>query len=153
MVNKVKGFSKRLLRIPYPNQKGGLFVKTKEMNCYKVIDVIKNGILIGFLFRLVCSLFPPSKEFAIWWFPYHLQLYCIIYGIPLAVFCILQYFCNNRIKSNDKQVTKFAVKTRILLSLLSSIVAVAILTWGQNVFSRQLEMIMYYISVFFTSPH
>lgn len=122
------------------------------MNHYKVIDILKNGIILGFLFRVIYSLFPPSKEFAIWWFPYHLQLYFIIYIIPIVVLCTLQYCCHKRIKSSGKQAVKFTIRKRVLLSLLSAAIFMIILTWAQEIFAGPLEMIMYYIAVFLTIP-
>ena len=52
------------------------------MTLYRIMDLVKNGIAISYLFFLVLSLFPPEPRLSSWWFNYHVQYYGILCAIP-----------------------------------------------------------------------
>ena len=63
------------------------------MTLYRIMDLVKNGIAISYLFFLVLSLFPPEPRLSSWWFNYHVQYYGILCAIPCLVFLSAAIYC------------------------------------------------------------
>ena len=59
------------------------------MTLYRIMDLVKNGIAISYLFFLVLSLFPPEPRLSSWWFNYHTMASCVPFPAWSFVCCNL----------------------------------------------------------------
>lgn len=84
------------------------------MTLYRIMDLVKNGIAISYLFFLVLSLFPPEPRLSSWWFNYHVQYYGILCAIPCLVFCLLQFIVGARLEARGKRKSHSQGKSVLL---------------------------------------
>ena len=96
------------------------------MTLYRIMDLVKNGIAISYLFFLVLSLFPPEPRLSSWWFNYHVQYYGILCAIPCLVFCLLQFIVGARLEARGKEKVPFPRKKRFTLSAARTIIPGAV---------------------------
>ena len=118
------------------------------MTTYKIMDAIKNGVFLGFLYRVIWLLMAPHPEDASWWFRYHIPFLLLVFGIPFAALCIAQYVIRRSLLSHGKQASAFPLQNRVLFSLLFSVGAVALLSWVLYAFQGPLTTVVYYITRF-----
>ena len=114
------------------------------MTLYRIMDLVKNGIAISYLFFLVLSLFPPEPRLSSWWFNYHVQYYGILCAIPCLVFCLLQFIVGARLEARGKEKVPFPRKKRFTLSAATAV-------RGRTIIQAQLEQLMFYVSLFLTT--
>ena len=119
------------------------------MTLYRIMDLVKNGIAISYLFFLVLSLFPPEPRLSSWWFNYHVQYYGILCAIPCLVFCLLQFIVGARLEARGKEKVPFPRKKRFTLSAATAVPVFLVLLGAERLFQAQLEQLMFYVSLFF----
>lgn len=112
------------------------------MALYRIIDIVRNSLIPGFLVRLA-NAHPLSGE------EFHLELYFVLFGIPFGLFCLLEILCRKTIEAKGGHAVPFPPKTRMILSLLCSLVVVFILVWAQNTFQEQINSLTHSIITLF----
>ncbi len=104
------------------------------MTLYRIMDLVKNGIAISYLFFLVLSLFPPEPRLSSWWFNYHVQYYGILCAIPLPGLLSAAIYCRGTSGSaGEKEKVPFPRKKRFTLSAATAVPVFLVLLGGRTI--------------------